>query len=170
MDTTAELTDVASFNDLEPKADAFRNYYHSSAGFNPTYMLVDKAHMLQLSVPEMTALIGGMRVLNANSGQSSHGVFTDNPGVLSNDFFVNLLDMSNEWVKSSTEAGIYNAVDRNTGKIRWTGTPVDLVFGSHAELRTIIEVYAADDGRRKFIRDFVSAWTKVMQADRFDLK
>jgi len=170
MDTTSEHTDVDSFNDLEPKADAFRNYYHESAGFNPTYMLVDKSHMLGLSVPEMTVLIGGMRVLNANAGGSSHGVFTDTPGVLSNDFFVNLLDMSNKWVKSSSEPGIYNAVDRKTGKVRWTGTPVDLVFGSHAELRTIAEVYAADDGRRKFVRDFVSAWTKVMQADRFDLK
>ncbi len=169
MDTTAELTDVSSFNDLEPKADAFRNYYHSSAGFNPTYMLVDKAHMLQLSVPEMTALIGGMRVLDANSGKSSHGVFTDTPGVLSNDFFVNLLDMNNKWVKSASEPGIYNAIDRHSGKLRWTGTPVDLVFGSHAELRAIAEVYAADDGRRKFVRDFINAWTKVMRADRFDL-
>jgi len=170
MDATAEQTDVSSFNELKPKADAFRNYYHSSADFNPTYMLVDKANMLQLSVPEMTALIGGMRVLGGNTGGSSHGVFTDSPGVLSNDFFVNLLDMSTRWEKSKSEAGVYNGVDRVSGKLRWTGTPVDLVFGSHAELRAIAEVYAADDGRRKFVRDFVSAWTKVMQADRFDLK
>jgi len=131
-------------------------------------MLVDKANKLTLTVPEMTVLIGGLRALNANTGQSQHGVFTDKPGTLSNDFFVNLLDMSTKWTKSSTE-GIYNGKD-SAGKLKWTATPVDLVIGSNSELRTIAEVYASDDAKEKFTNDFVKAWTKVMTLDRFDLK
>jgi catalase-peroxidase len=136
---------------------------------SPTAMLVDKADMLNLTVPEMTVLVGGMRALGANAGGSEHGVFTDTPRALTNDFFVNLLDMSTKWSKSSDDGGIYEGRDRETGELRWTATPVDLVFGSHAELRAIAEVYAADDGEEKFIEDFVKAWTKVMRLDRFDI-
>jgi catalase-peroxidase len=136
---------------------------------SPAEMLVDRANMLTLTVPEMTALVGGMRALNANAGQSKHGVFTDKPGALSNDFFVNLLDMSTKWQKSSQSQGIYDGVDRKTNAIKWTATPVDLIFGSHSELRAIAEVYAAEDGQRDFIRDFVTAWNKVMMIDRFDV-
>jgi catalase-peroxidase len=132
-------------------------------------MLVDKANMLTLTVPEMTVLVGGMRALNANAGHSEPGVFTDQPGTLSNDFFVNLLDMSTQWSKSSTTQGLYEGRDRGTGEVRWTATPVDLMFGSSSELRAIAEVYAEADGQDKFVRDFVDAWTKVMSLDRFDL-
>jgi len=170
-DTTQALTDVASFADLEPTADGFRNYYKADRdSSSPADMLVDKANKLTLTVPEMTVLIGGLRALNANTGQSQHGIFTDKPGTLSNDFFVNLLDMSTKWTKSSSEEGIYNGNDRVTGKLKWTATPVDLVFGSNSELRTIAEVYASDDASEKFTTDFVKAWTKVMTLDRFDLK
>ena len=131
-------------------------------------MLVEKAAFLNLTAPEMTVLVGGMRALDANAGGSAHGVFTDRPGTLSNDFFVNLMDMSTEWTRSPTE-GLYEGRDRATGEPRWTATPVDLVFGSHSELRAIAEVYAADDAQEKFVRDFVAAWTKVMTLDRFDL-
>ncbi|MCB0326307.1 MAG: catalase/peroxidase HPI [Bdellovibrionales bacterium] len=168
-DASQKQTDVESFAVLEPRADAFRNYFDSSLDRSPTFMLVDKANMLQLSVPEMTVLLGGLRVLDVNSGASKHGVFTSEPGQLSSDFFVNLLDMSTVWSKSKSEKGIYEGRNRHTKTLKWTATPVDLVFGSHAELRAIAEVYAADDGEEKFVEDFVHAWTKVMRLDRFDL-
>ncbi len=168
-DASQEKTDVGSFAVLEPTADGFRNYFGDGNGRSPAEMLVDRASLLTLSVPEMTVLVGGMRALNANAGQSKHGVFTDRPGTLSNDFFVNLLDMSTKWTKSPRSEGVYEGLDRETGKFKWTATPVDLIFGSNAELRAIAEVYAADDAREKFVRDFVKAWTKVMNLDRFDL-
>jgi catalase-peroxidase len=168
-DAMQEQTDVDSFAVLEPMADGFRNYYSDRAYRSPADMLVDKAAMLNLTVPEMTALVGGLRALNANAGGSQHGVFTDRPGVLSNDFFVNLLDMSVVWTKSETEAGIYEGRDRESGELKWTATPVDLLFGSHAELRAIAEIYAAADGEQKFISDFIAAWNKVMRLDRFDV-
>jgi len=168
-DATAEQTDAASFAVLEPKADGFRNYYASGNAMSPADMLVDKANMLTLSVPEMTALVGGMRALGANAGQSKSGIFTSRPGTLSNDYFVNLLDMSTQWKKSAKTEGLYEGYDRKSGKLKWTATPVDLVFGSHAELRAIAELYAADDGQQKFVDDFVAAWTKVMMLDRFEL-
>ena len=167
-DATREQTDVKSFAMLEPTADGFRNYFGSGNYRSPAEMLVDRANLLTLTVPEMTVLVGGMRALNANAGGSEHGVFTDRPGTLSNDFFVNLLGMSTKWMKSSTSDGIYEGRDRGTGALKWTATPVDLVFGSHSELRAVAEVYAADDAREKFVRDFVDAWTKVMTLDRFD--
>lgn len=168
-DASQKQTDLTSFAFLEPKADAFRNYYTEETERTPIYMLIDKANMLGLTVPEMTVLVGGMRVLDANTDGSKNGVFTSRPGKLSNDFFVNLLTMDNKWVKSSTP-GIYEGRDRKTNKLKYTATPVDLVFGSHAELRAVAEVYASNDGKKKFVKDFVKAWTKVMQADRFDLK
>lgn len=168
MDASQEMTDVESFAFLEPKADAFRNYYSEDAFWGPTEMLVERADLLNLSVPEMTALLGGMRSIGANYKGSEHGVFTDQPGELSNDFFVNLLDMSTEWKKSDTD-GVYIGVDRASGKQKWTATPVDLIFGSNSELRAIAEVYASEDAKEKFVTDFVAAWTKVMQNDRFDL-
>lgn len=170
MDASQEQTDVASFAVLEPKADAFRNYYSSESFMSPAEMLVDRANMLTLTVPEMTVLVGGMRVLNANAGQTKHGVFTTRPGTLSNDFFVNLLDMSTKWEKSSKAEGEYVGLDRKTGERKWTATPVDLIFGSHSELRAIAEVYAAADGKEKFMRDFANAWNKVMMLDRFEVK
>jgi len=167
-DATQEMTDVQSFAVLEPKADAFRNYYNDGAYGSPADMLVEKADLLTLTVPEMTVLVGGMRAMGANAGGSKHGVFTDKPGQLSNDFFVNLLDMSTKWAPSKSE-GVYEGLDRNSGKLKWTATPVDLVFGSNSELRAIAEVYASEDGKKKFIDDFVNAWTKVMNNDRFDI-
>jgi catalase-peroxidase len=167
-DASQAQTDVASFAVLEPTADGFRNYFSEGNYRSPAEMLVDKANLLTLTVPEMTALVGGMRALNANVGGSAHGVFTDRPGTLSNDFFVNLLDMSTKWEKSSESEGIYQGRDRGTLTPKWTATPVDLVFGSHAELRAVAEVYAAADGQEKFVNDFVDAWTKVMTLDRFD--
>jgi catalase-peroxidase len=169
MDATKEQTDVASFALLEPRADAFRNYYDKTSYLPPLEMLVERASMLTLTVPEMTALLGGVRVLDANAERSKNGVFTSRPGTLTNDFFVNLLDMSTRWQKVTGQEGLYEGVDRTTGKVRWTATPVDLVFGSHSELRAIAEVYAAEDGKKKFAQDFVRAWTKVMMADRFDV-
>ncbi len=169
MDASQLRTDVSSFAVLEPKADGFRNYYGEGNSMSPAEMLVDRANMLTLTVPEMTVLVGGMRALNANAGQSKHGVFTHKPGTLSNDFFVNLLDMSTKWQKSSQSEGVYDGVDRKTNAIKWTATPVDLIFGSHSELRAIAEVYAAEDGQQKLIRDFVTAWSKVMMLDRFDV-
>jgi catalase-peroxidase len=169
MDATQEQTDVSSFAVLEPKADGFRNYYGGGNYLPPLEMLVDRANMLTLTVPEMTALVGGMRVVDANAERSQNGVFTKRPGTLSNDFFVNLLDMSTKWQKSAKSEGIYEGLDRKTGQLKWTATPVDLIFGSHSELRAIAEVYAAEDGKEKFVRDFVSAWNKVMNLDRFDL-
>jgi catalase-peroxidase len=169
-DATQKQTDVKSFAWLEPKADAFRNYYSDNSYGSPTEMLVEKADMLTLTVPEMTVLVGGMRALNANVGQSKHGVLTDKPGTLNNNFFVNLLDMSTRWSKSSKSDGIYEGHDRASGKLKWTATPVDLIFGSSSELRAVAEVYASNDGKEKFVNDFVAAWTKVMNLDRFDLK
>ena len=169
-DASAEQTDVSSFAVLEPKADAFRNYYAEGNLLSPTEMLVDRANMLTLTVPEMTVLVGGMRVLGANTGDSKQGVFTGKPGTLSNDFFLNLLDMSTKWQKSSNSEGLYEGIDRKTGELKWTATPVDLIFGSHSELRAIAEVYASEGGKQKFVTDFVNAWNKVMNLDRFDLK
>jgi len=169
-DATQEQTDVQSFALLEPKADGFRNYYGKGARLSPTDALVDRADVLNLTVPEMTVLVGGMRALGANTDGSGNGVFTAHPGTLSNDFFVNLLDMSTVWEKSSKDGGMYVGKDRASGKVKWTATPVDLVFGSNSELRAIAEVYAADDAHDKFVNDFVAAWAKVMQNDRFDLK
>jgi catalase-peroxidase len=169
VDATQAQTDASTFGVLEPMADGFRNYYQAGAAQAPAEMLVDRAKLLTLTVPEMTALVGGMRVLNANTGAAAHGVFTDKAGVLKNDFFVNLLDMSTKWEKAGTE-GVYEGKDRATGKVKWTATPVDLVFGSNSELRAISEVYASADGQEKFVRDFAKAWAKVMNLDRFDLR
>ena len=168
-DASQEQTDVNSFAVLKPTADGFRNYFSVDNRRSPAEMLVDRASLLTLTVPEMTVLVGGMRALNANAGQSAHGVLTDRPGTLSNDFFVNLLDMSTKWAKSSNSEGIYEGRDRGTGTLKWTATSVDLVFGSNSELRAVAEVYAADDARKKFVRDFVAAWTKVMSLDRSKL-
>ncbi|MAZ71034.1 catalase/peroxidase HPI [Porticoccus sp.] len=165
-DATQAQTDVDSFAVLEPTADGFRNYFGKGHSRSPADMLVDRASLLTLTVPEMTVLVGGMRALDANTGKSKHGVFTDRPGTLSNDFFVNLLDMSTKWSKAKTD-GIYEGSDRKTGKLKWTATPVDLVFGSNSELRAIAEVYAANDAKEKFVNDFVDAWHKVMTLDRF---
>jgi len=167
-DASQAQTDVDSFAVLEPTADGFRNYYGAGNRRSPADMLVDKADRLTLTVPEMTVLVGGLRALGANAGGSMHGVFTDRPGTLSNDFFVNLLSMSTRWTKSSSE-GIYEGRDRATGDLKWTATPVDLVFGSQAELRAVAEVYAENGGEEKFVKDFVDAWTKVMTLDRFDI-
>ena len=168
-DASQEQTDANSFAVPEPTADAFRNYYTDGSYGSPAEMLVEKADLLTLTVPEMTVLVGGMRTLNANTGQSKHGVFTDKAGTLSNDFFVNLLDMSTKWTKSSKSDGIYEGSDRATGKLKWTATPVDLVFGSNSELRAVAEVYAIDGSDKKFVTDFADAWTKVMNLDRFDI-
>ncbi|MEP3856084.1 MAG: catalase/peroxidase HPI [Porticoccus sp.] len=165
-DATQAQTDADSFAVLEPTADGFRNYFGKGHSRSPADMLVDRASLLTLTVPEMTALVGGMRALDANTAKSKHGVFTDRPGTLSNDFFVNLLDMSTKWSKAKTD-GIYEGSDRKTGKLKWTATPVDLVFGSNSELRAIAEVYAANDAKEKFVNDFVDAWHKVMTLDRF---
>ena len=167
-DASQQQTDVASFAVLEPAADGFRNYYGNGNRLSPAEMLVDKANQLTLTVPEMTALVGGLRALDANAGRSGHGVFTDRPGTLSNDFFVNLLDMSTQWTKSAEQAGLYEGRDRSTGEVRWRATPVDLAFGSHSELRAVAEYYAASDGAERFLADFVKAWNKVMMLDRFD--
>ena len=169
-DASQAQTDVASFALLEPRADAFRNYFDVEQSYrSPTEMLVDKADLLNLSVPEMTVLLGGMRSLDANVRGASHGVLTDKPGTLTNDFFVNLLDMSTRWQKAE-EAGIYEGVDRASGKVEYTATSVDLIFGSNSELRAIAEVYAYNNSQQRFVNDFVAAWTKVMQLDRFDLR
>ncbi|MBL0512154.1 catalase/peroxidase HPI [Aeromonas media] len=167
MDASQAQTDVDSFAVLEPLADGFRNYGGECAAFAET-MLIDKAQLLTLSAPEMTVLVGGMRVLGTNTG-NCHGVFTSAPGTLSNDFFVNLLDMGTEWKPAAVAKGIYEGSDRKTGKVKWTGTRVDLVFGSNSQLRALAEVYASADGKEKFVKDFVAAWTKVMNLDRFDL-
>lgn len=167
-DSLQEQTDAASFSALEPKADGFRNYYSDESYMSPTEMLIDKASLLDLSVPEMTVLVGGLRALNANSGQSKHGVFTSKPGVLSNDYFVNLLDMATEWKKSDSSEGIYEGFDRESGNLKWTATSVDLIFGSNSELRAVAEVYAFNDSKEKLVHDFVDAWVKVMRLDRFE--
>jgi catalase-peroxidase len=168
VDATQEQTDAQSFAALEPTADGFRNYHAAGQTRSPAEALIDKASLLTLTVPEMTALIGGLRVLDANTGGAQHGVFTEKKGTLSNDFFVNLLDMSTRWTKAKTD-GLYEGRDRKTDKVRWTATPVDLIFGSNAELRAVAEVYAQVDGQERFVRDFVKAWAKVTQLDRFDL-
>ena len=169
-DANQAQTDVKSFDLLKPQADAFRNYYDKTNEISPINAMIDRAYFLNLSVPEMTALVGGMRVLGANFDNSQYGIFTKNPGVLSNDFFVNLLDMSVEWKKSANEEGVYNAFDRKSGEQKWSATAVDLAFGSSSELRAIAEVYAAKNGEEKFVQDFVKAWVKVMELDRFDLR
>jgi catalase-peroxidase len=169
-DASQAQTDVNSFALLEPNADAFRNYFDASQAYrSPTEMLVEKADQLNLTVPEMTALVGGMRVLGSNTDGSEHGVFTTRPGTLSNDFFVNLLDMSTQWQKSGSH-GLYEGADRKTGEVKYTATSVDLIFGSNSELRAVAEYYAYDDSNEVFADDFVKAWVKVMQADRFDLR
>ena len=168
-DASQKQTDEKSFAVLEPTADAFRNYYSDASYASPAKMMVEKADLLTLTIPEMTALLGGMRALNANSGQTAHGVLTDEPGTLSNDFFVNLLDMATKWSKSSEAEGTYEGRDRATNELKWTATPVDLVFGSNSELRAVAEAYASADGEKQFVTDFVAAWIKVMSLDRFDL-
>ena len=169
MDASLKQTDTDSFALLEPKADGFRNYFADGNVRSPADMLVEKAALLTLTIPEMTVLVGGMRTMGGNAGGSAHGVLTDRPGTLSNDFFVNLLDMSTQWSESSTE-GVYTGHDRATGERKWTATAVDLIFGSNAELRAVAEYYAADDGQAAFLEDFIAAWTKVMTLDRFDLE
>ena len=169
MDTTQANTDVDSFAVLEPTSDGFRNFLKPGVPVSAAELLVDQAQLLTLTAPEMTVLVGGMRALNANVGQAAHGVFTKRPETLSNDFFVNLLDMNTQWQKSSSDANVLEGRDRNTGSIKWTGTVADLVFGSNSQLRAIAEVYATDDAQAKFVHDFVKAWNKVMNLDRFDL-
>ena len=168
-DASQEQTDVDSFAVLQPTADGFRNYIRSGAKLSAEILLLDRANMLTLTAPEMTVLIGGMRALNANFGRSQHGVFTDRPEMLTNDFFVNLLDTSTEWKASVSDENVYEGRARATGELKWTGTRVDLLFGSNSEIRAISEVYASDDAKEKFVRDFVAAWDKVMTLDRFDL-
>ena len=168
-DATEEMTDAESFDVLEPTADGFRNYLQNGHALSSEHLLVDKAFMLKLSAPEMTALLGGMRALNANAGQSGLGVFTDRPGTLTNDFFRNLLDMGTEWKAASDAEDVFEGRDRGTGELKWTGSRVDLVFGSNSELRALAEIYGSDDAGQKFVRDFVAAWDKVMNLDRFDL-
>ncbi|NML47350.1 catalase/peroxidase HPI [Ramlibacter sp. G-1-2-2] len=167
MDASQEQTDVESFSPLEPVSDGFRNYQRGQQRLSPEESLVDRAQLLRLTAPEMTALVGGLRVLGANAGQEGHGVFTAKPGTLTNDFFVNLLDMGTQW--KPTTGGVYEGSDRKTGKARWTASRVDLLFGSHSQLRALAEVYGSSDGKEKFVRDFVAAWAKVMDADRFDV-
>ena len=168
-DASQEWTDAESFAVLEPTADGFRNYLNGGQQGSAEALLVEKAYMLTLTAPEMTALVGGMRVLNANTGQSAHGVLTDRPESLTNDYFVNLLDMNTEWQASSTSEDVFEGRDRGTGDVRWTGTRVDLAFGWNSELRAIAEVYGCDDAQEIFVRDFVAAWDKVMNLDRYDL-
>jgi catalase-peroxidase len=168
-DASQEQTDVESFAVLEPMADGFRNYVQRGQKLPLETLLVDRANLLTLTAPEMTVLIGGMRALNANSGQSQHGVFTDRPETLTNDFFVNLLDMATEWKTSASAENVYEGRSRATGEVRWTATAADLVFGSNSQLRATAEVYASADAKQKFVRDFVAAWDKVMNLDRFDL-
>jgi catalase-peroxidase len=168
-DASQEQTDVESFAVLEPKADGFRNYLRSGEKLPAETLLVDRAYLLNLSVPEMTVLVGGMRALNANFGQTKHGVFTDRPETLTNDFFANLLDMGTEWKVSESTENVYEGRDRATGELKWTATAVDLVFASNSELRAVAEVYAQDDSKEKFVRDFVATWNKVMNLDRFDV-
>ncbi|MFN4282149.1 MAG: catalase/peroxidase HPI [Alphaproteobacteria bacterium] len=169
MDASQEQTDVDSFAVLEPRADGFRNYLSGKQFMKPEEALIDRAQLLTLKAPEMTALLGGLRVLDINYGKSQHGVFTKTPGKLTNDFFVNLLTMENEWRPKAGEDGVYEGVDRKSKQVKWTGTRVDLIFGSHSQLRALAEVYAEADAKEKFVKDFVAAWTKVMNNDRFDL-
>jgi catalase-peroxidase len=168
-DASQAQTDVESFAVLEPIADGFRNYTKGKYTVSAEELLVDKAQLLTLTAPEMTVLVGGMRVLGANINQSTHGVFTDRPGTLTNDFFVNLLDMGTEWKAASDADDVYEGRDRASGEVKWTGTRIDLIFGSNSQLRALAEVYAQGDAKEAFVRDFVAAWNKVMNADRFDL-
>ncbi len=168
MDASQEQTDVASFAVLEPAADGFRNYLKTKYSVSAEELLVDRAQLLTLTAPEMTVLVGGMRVLNANFGKSQHGVFTQRPEALTNDFFVNLLDMSTTWKAASESDDVFEGRDRKSGELKWTGTRVDLIFGSNSQLRALAEVYACEDSQNKFVQDFVAAWNKVMNADRFD--
>ena len=170
MDASQEQTDESSFAHLEPVVDGFRNYGKSTSRVRTEQFLVDKAHLLTLSAPELTVLVGGLRALNANYDGSSQGVLTKTPGKLTNDFFVNLLDINTAWKATGSDAEIFEGVDRKTGAKKWTATRADLVFGSHAELRAIAEVYGSADGQEKFVKDFASAWDKVMNLDRYDLK
>jgi catalase-peroxidase len=167
MDASQEQTDVESMGYLEPVADAFRNYLKPGLRHSAEEMMVDKAQLLTLTAPEMTVLVGGMRALNANYDGGSHGVFTKTPGALTNDFFVNLLDMGTTWKATSDAQETFEGRDRATGQVRWTGTRADLIFGSNSQLRALAEVYASSDGRKRFVRDFVAAWVKVMELDRF---
>ena len=169
MDASQDQTDVESFDVLEPIADGFRNYLKGQYTVPAEALLIDKAQLLTLTAPEMTVLIGGLRVLGANAGQSKHGVFTKRPEALTNDFFVNLLDMGIEWKPTSPAADTFEGRDRKTGDVKWTGTRVDLVFGSNSQLRALAEVYGSSDAQEKFVQDFVAAWNKVMNLDRFDL-
>ena len=169
MDASQDQTDVESFAPLEPVADGFRNYAHGELRIPAEELLLDRAQLLKLTAPEMTVLVGGLRVLGVNANGSKHGVFTDRIGVLSNDFFVNLLEMGTHWKLDEKSESVFEARDRKTGQVKWTGTRADLIFGSHAQLRALAEVYASADSREKFVKDFVAAWTKVMNADRFDL-
>ncbi len=169
MDASQEHTDVDSFEPLEPTADGFRNYLRGKQRLSPEELLVDRAQLLTLTAPEMTVLVGGLRVLGTNTGQSTHGVFTKRPETLTNDFFVNLLDMSTQWQPSTGSEGVYEGRDRKTNEVKWTRTRVDLIFGSHSQLRALAEVYACANSKEKFVKDFVAAWTKVMNLDRFDL-
>jgi catalase-peroxidase len=168
-DASQEQTDIESFAVLEPEADGFRNYMKTQYTVSAEEMLIDKAQLLTLTAPELTALVGGMRVLNVNFDQSTHGVFTKRPETLTNDFFVNLLDFGTTWKASSSSQDVFEGRDRKTGQVKWTGTRVDLIFGSNSELRAIAEVYACNDAQEKFINHFVAAWNKVMNLDRFDL-
>jgi catalase-peroxidase len=169
MDTSQAQTDVEAFAALEPSADGFRNYLRKGLEASAAELLVDRANLMTLTAPEMTVLVGGLRALNANVGQSRNGVFTQRAGTLTNDFFVNLLDMRTTWQKSAATEGVFEGRDRATGELRWTGTTVDLVFGSNSQLRALAEVYACNDSEQKFVGDFVAAWNKVMNLDRFDL-
>jgi catalase-peroxidase len=168
-DASQEQTDVEAFAVLEPAADGFRNYLKAKYAVSPEELMVDRAQLLTLTAPEMTVLVGGMRVLNANFEQSQHGVFTKRPETLTNDFFVNLLDMGTTWKATSEDEDLFEGRDRATGELQWTGTRVDLVFGSNAQLRALAEVYGSEDAQEKFVHDFVAAWDKVMNLDRFDL-
>jgi catalase-peroxidase len=168
-DAAQEQTDVNTFDVLEPVGDGFRNYMRAGDPLSPETRLLDRANLLKLTAPEMAVLVGGMRALDANHGQTKHGVFTDRPGTLTNDFFVNLLDIGTAWRPSASAANVYEGSDRATGKVKWTATAADLVFGAHSQLRALAEVYASDDGKEKFVRDFVAAWNKVMSLDRYDL-
>jgi catalase-peroxidase len=169
MDASQEQTDVEAMAVLEPIADGFRNYQKARYSVSAEELLLDKAQLLTLTAPEMTVLVGGMRAMNANFGQSAHGVFTQRPGALTNDFFVNIVDMGTEWKPVSNDADVFEGTDRKAGAKKWTGTRVDLVFGANSQLRALAEAYACSDAQEKFVRDFVAAWNKVMNLDRFDL-
>ena len=169
MDAAQAQTDVESFAALEPAADGFRNYVKGGSGVGAEHMLIDRAQLLTLTAPELTVLVGGLRMLGTNVGGSKHGVLTTKPETLANDFFVNLLDMSTDWKPAAGAEGVYEGRERKTGKVKWTGTRVDLVCGSNSELRALAEIHACADAKEKFVHDFVAAWNKVMNLDRFDL-